>query len=181
MIKKAILGIVAFVVLIVVVFCIVVALQPSDFKITRSVTLNARAATVFEQVNDFHNWEAWSPWAKIDPAMKATYSGPPAGVGARYAWVGNDEVGEGNMTITQSHPNEHIAVDLEFIKPFAAKNITEFNFKPNGEKTDVIWTMAGKNNFLMKAVWMFMDMDKLVGGDFEKGLSQMKTVVEGKQ
>ena len=113
--------------------------------------------------------------------MKATYSGPPAGVGARYAWVGNDEVGEGNMTITQSHPNEHIAVDLEFIKPFAAKNITEFNFKPNGEKTDVIWTMAGKNNFLMKAVWMFMDMDKLVGGDFEKGLSQMKTVVEGKQ
>lgn len=181
MIKKAILGILALVVLVVVVFCIIVAVQPSDFKITRSATLNAPAATVFEQVNDFHKWEAWSPWAKIDPAMKVTYSGPPAGVGASYAWLGNDEVGEGKMTITQSHPNEHIAVDLEFIKPFATKNITEFTFKSNGDKTEVIWTMAGKNNFLMKAVSLFMNMDKLVGGDFEKGLSQMKPVVEGKQ
>ncbi|MEQ1606001.1 MAG: SRPBCC family protein [Pyrinomonadaceae bacterium] len=178
MIKKAILGVLALIVLVVGIFCVVVAMQPTDFKVTRSATLNAPAATVFEQVNDFHKWEAWSPWAKIDPKMKVTYSGPSAGVGASYAWVGNDEVGEGKMTITQSHPTEHIAIDLEFIKPFAAKNITEFNFKPNGDKTDVTWTMAAKNNFLMKAMCLVVDMDKMIGADFEKGLVQLKLVVE---
>ncbi|MFT3743345.1 MAG: SRPBCC family protein [Pyrinomonadaceae bacterium] len=180
MIKKAILGILALIVLVVVVFCVVVAMQPTDFKVTRSATFNAPAATVFEQVNDFHKWEAWSPWAKIDPAMKVTYSGPPSGVGCSYAWVGNSDVGEGKMAITQSHPSEHIAIDLEFIKPFPAKNITEFTFKPNGDKTDVTWNMAGKNNFLMKAMCLVVDMDKMIGADFEKGLAQMKPIVEAK-
>ena len=180
MIKKAILGILALIVLVVVVFCVVVAMQPSDFKVSRSFTFSAPAAVVFEQVNDFHKWDAWSPWAKIDPAMKVTYAGPPSGVGSSYAWVGNSDVGEGKMAITQSHPSEHIAIDLDFIKPFAAKNVTEFTFKPNGDKTDVTWTMTGKNNFLMKAMSLAMNMDKMIGADFEKGLAQMKPLVEGK-
>ena len=178
MIKKAILGILALIVVVVAIFCAVVAMQPEDFKITRTATINASSDKVFEQVNDFHKWEAWSPWAKIDPAMKTTYSGSATGVGSAYSWVGNNDVGEGKMAITASHPTEHIAIDLEFIKPFAANNKTEFMFKPEGDKTNVTWSMTGKNNFMMKGFGLLMNMDKLVGGDFEKGLAQMKTVVE---
>lgn len=178
MIKKIILGALAGIVLAIAAFCVVVALQPEDFKITRTATINAAPDRVFEQVNDFHKWEAWSPWAKIDPAMKTTYIGPASGVGSSYSWTGNDDVGEGKMTITQSHPNEHVAIDLEFIKPFAAKNLTEFTLKPEGSGTNVTWTMAGKNNFIMKAFSLVMNMDKLVGGDFEKGLAQLKSISE---
>ena len=178
MIKKVILGILALILVVVAVLGAVISMQSEDMKITRSATMNAIPAQVFEQVNDFHKWDAWSPWAKLDPAMKTTYSGAPSGVGSSYSWVGNDDVGEGKMTITASHPNDHIAIDLEFIKPFAAKNLTEFTFKPEGDKTNVTWTMAGKKNFVMKAFGLAMDMDKMVGADFEKGLAQMKTVTE---
>ena len=178
MIKKLILGILALAVIAVVGFCVVVAMQPADFKITRSATFSAPPEKVFEQVNDFHKWEAWSPWAKIDPNMKATYSGPATGTGAAYAWAGNDDVGEGKMTITESRPSDLVKIDLEFIRPFAAKNVTDFSIKANGGKSDVTWTMTGTNNFLMKAFGLIMNMDKLVGGDFEKGLAQMKPIVE---
>lgn len=176
--KKAILGILAILVLVVVGFCIVVAMQPADFKITRSATYTATPEAVFAQINDFHKWNAWSPWAKIDPAMRSTFNGPENGVGSSYYWIGNDEVGEGKMTITASHPSQHIAIDLDFIAPFAAKNVTEFVIKPTGDKTDVTWSMTGKRDFVMKAFCLFFDMDKLVGGDFEKGLVQLKPIVE---
>lgn len=178
MIKKAILGILSVIVLAVVVFAAVVSMQPADFKISRTATINAAPEKVFEQVNDFRKWEAWSPWAKIDLAMKTTYSGPATGIGSNYTWVGNDDVGEGKMTITASQPNEHISIDLEFVKPFAAKNVSEFILKPEGDKTVVTWSMSGKNNFAAKAFRLVVDMDKMVGGDFEKGLAQLKSVVE---
>lgn len=178
MIKKVILAIFIVLVLVVVVFCAVVAMQPEDFKITRSATVNAPPEKVFEQVNDFHKWDAWSPWAKLDPTMKTTYSGALSGTGAGYSWVGNDQVGEGKMTITDSHSSDIIKIDLEFIKPFAAKNVTDFSFKPDGDKTNVTWTMAGKNNFMAKGFNLVMNIDKMVGGDFEKGLAQLKTVSE---
>ncbi len=129
MIKKLILGVIALIVVVAAVLCVVVAMQPEDLKITRSATFNAQPDKVFEQINDFHKWEAWSPWAKMDPNMRTTYSGPASGVGASYAWVGNDEVGEGKMTIAESKPNETIKIDLEFIKPFASKNPTDFAIK----------------------------------------------------
>lgn len=178
MLKKAILAIVGIIVLVVVVFCVAAALQPADFRITRTAAINAPPEKVFEQVNDFHKWDAWSPWAKLDPAMKTMYGGAPAGVGSAYSWVGNDQVGEGTMAIAESHPYEHIKINLEFIKPFSAKNVTEFTFKPEGDKTNVTWTMSGTNNFVGKAFGMVMNMDKMVGGDFEKGLAQLKTVSE---
>ena len=178
MIKKLILGVLGLIVAVVVILCVVVVMQPEDLKITRAATFNASPSVVFEQVNDFHKWDAWSPWAKIDPTMKVTHSGAPAGSGAVYAWAGTGEAGEGKMTITQSHPTDHIAIDLEFIKPFAARNVTEFTFKPNGDKTDVTWTMTGKKNFITKAFCLVVDMDKMIGADFEKGLAQMKPVVE---
>ena len=163
---------------IVVVFLLVVAMQPDDFRIERSATMRAPAPAAFAQVNDFQNWRAWSPWEKVDPALKRTYEGPKAGTGAIYAWQGNKDIGEGRMTITDSRPGELVRIKLEFFKPFAAVNQADFTFKPSGENTTVTWTMTGQNNFLSKAICLFVSMDKMVGGMFEQGLTQMKTVVE---
>jgi hypothetical protein len=160
------------------VFEVVVALQPADFRIERSAMMRAPAQAPFMQVNDFQNWRAWSPWEKVDPALKRQYDGPRAGTGAVYAWQGNKDVGEGRMTITESRPGELVRIRLEFFQPFAATNTAEFRFKPSGDATAVTWTMSGQNNFLSKAICLFVDMDKMVGGMFEQGLTQMKTVVE---
>jgi hypothetical protein len=140
----------------------------------------APPAAPFEQVNDFHKWQAWSPWDKIDPAMKRTYEGPEAGKGAIYKWVGNSEVGEGSMTITESKPNDLIKIKLVFVKPMEGDSDTEFTFKPEGDDTLVTWTMAGKRDFLKKAFCLFMSMDKMIGEKFDEGLAEMKKVVEKK-
>jgi len=163
---------------IVVGLVIVVATRPSEFYVARSTTIAAPAPAVFAQVNDFHKWEAWNPWAKVDPAMKQTYEGAPVGIGAIYTWAGNREVGEGRMTVTESRPNELIRVRLEFRKPFKATNVAEFTFKPEGGQTAVTWSMTGRNNFVANAIHLVMNMDRMVGGQFEKGLGQMKAVVE---
>ena len=162
------------------VFAIVIALQPSDFRIERGATMRAPAAAAFAQVNDFHNWRAWSPWEKIDPALKRSYEGPQAGAGATYAWQGNKDVGEGRMTILESRPGELVRIKLEFFKPFAATNSAEFAFKEEGGRTAVTWTMRGRNNFVGKAMCLVFDMDKMVGGDFEKGLAGIRQIVETK-
>ncbi len=177
--KKILLGALVVIVLIVLIFCVVVAMQPATYHVERSATINAPASVVFEQVNDFHKWNAWSPWSKLDPAMKTSFEGAPAGTGAIYSWNGNDQVGEGRMTITESRPSEQIKIKLDFIKPFAATSATVFSFKPQGNQTAVTWTMDGNNNFVGKAASLFMNMDKMVGTDFEKGLAQMKTIAEG--
>lgn len=156
----------------------VVALQPPDFRIARTLRMASPPQAVFNEVNDLHRWEAWSPWAKLDPDMKQTYEGPPAGAGASSAWTGNKEVGEGRMTISESRSPEFIRVQLEFLKPFKAVNQAEFTFKPEGEQTVVSWSMTGQKNFMVKAVHLFMDMDKMIGGQFEQGLAQLKAVVE---
>jgi uncharacterized protein YndB with AHSA1/START domain len=174
MLKKILIGIAV----IVGAFVVIVALQPSDFRIVRSSTIAAPPATVFAQVNDFHKWEAWSPWARLDPAAKSSFDGPAAGNGATFRWAGNEEVGEGSMTITESRPSDLIRIKLEFLKPFAATNTAEFTFKPEGEQTVVTWSMFGTNNFIAKAFCLFINMDKMVGGQFEKGLASMKSVAE---
>lgn len=163
---------------IVAVLVAIVAVQPSEFRVARSVAISAPPSAVFAQVNDFHKWEAWSPWAKLDPAMKKAYEGAQFGTGAAYAWNGNHEVGEGRTTITESRPNELVRIKLEFVRPFAATNDVEFSFMPQGEQTVVTWSMNGRNNFVGKAVGLVMNMDKMVGGQFEQGLAQLKSVVE---
>ena len=174
MIKKILIGLAV----VLVVLVLIIALQPSHYRVERSATMNAPAGAVFAQVNDFHRWNAWSPWAKLDPSMKQTFEGAPAGTGAVYTWAGNKDVGEGRMTITETHPNDLIKIKLEFMKPFAATNATDFTFKPQGNQTTVTWTMSGDKNFVAKAFSIFMNMDKMVGGDFEKGLAQLKLIVE---
>jgi uncharacterized protein YndB with AHSA1/START domain len=157
---------------------VVVATRPTEFRVTRTARIAAPPAAVFAQVNDFRKWDAWNPWAKIDPAMKQSYEGSPAGVGAVYTWVGNAQVGEGRMTLTESRPNELIRIKMEFFKPFAATSSAEFTFKPEGDQTVVTWSMEGRNNFMAKAVHLVMNMDRMIGGQFEKGLTQMKAVAE---
>lgn len=174
MLKKILIAIV----LILVVFVIVVATRPADFRVTRSATVGAPPESVFAQVNELKKWEAWSPWAKLDPHAKNTYDGPAAGTGAGFAWAGNKEVGEGRMTITESRANELVRFRLDFVKPFASTCEAEFTFSPEGGQTRVRWTMSGKNNFIAKAVGLFMDCDKMVGGQFEQGLANLQSVVE---
>jgi hypothetical protein len=157
---------------------VVIALQPADFRVSRTATIAAPAPVVFAQVNDFHNWTAWSPWAKLDPAMKQTYEGAAAGPGAVYAWVGNREVGEGRMTIVESRPSDLIRVKLDFVKPFAGTSVAEFTFRPEGDRTAVTWTMTGEKNFVAKAIHLVMNMDRMIGDQFDKGLAAMKTVAE---
>ena len=162
---------------IVIGLVVVVALQPASFRVTRMATISASPAAVF--ANDFHNWVAWSPWEKLDPGMKRSYEGAPSGAGAMYAWSGNSQVGEGRMTMTESRSSDLIRIKLDFEKPFRASNIAEFTFEPRGEQTAVTWTMTGRKNFVAKAIHLVMSMDRMIGGAFEQGLSQMKAVVEG--
>jgi uncharacterized protein YndB with AHSA1/START domain len=165
--------------LIVVVVLVVVAWQPATFRIARSTTISAPPEHVFAQVNDLHNWEAWSPWLKADPAAKTEYEGAPAGTGAAFRWSGNKDVGEGRMTITESRPHDLVRLRLDFMRPFASTSVAEFTFVPAGNRTAVTWSMTGDKNFLAKAIHMVLDMDKMVGGKFDEGLAQMKAIAEG--
>jgi uncharacterized protein YndB with AHSA1/START domain len=172
--KKVLIGLAV----IVVAFLGLVAMQPPDFRIARTTTIDAPPSVVFAQVNDFHKWEAWNPWAKVDPAMKQAYAGAPVGAGAVYTWAGNSEVGEGRMTVVESRPNDLIRIDMEFLKPFASTSVAEFTFRPEGDRTAVTWSMSGKNGFVARALCVFMNMDRMIGGQFEKGLAQMKAASE---
>jgi uncharacterized protein YndB with AHSA1/START domain len=159
-------------------FVVIVAMQPSEFRVARTATVAAPVSAVFAEVNDFHKWRAWSPYDKLDPAMKRTYAGAPVGKGAVYSWVGNGQAGEGRATIVESRPNELVRIQLEFVKPFAATPVAEFAFRADGDRTTVEWSLAGTNNFVAKAVHLFMNMDRMVGGQFEEGLAQLRSVTE---
>lgn len=169
-------------IVIVGIFIGLVAVQPDDLKIERSITINAPPAKVFAHVNDFNKWKDWSPWEKLDPAMEKTIE-PPAGTGAgaSYKWSGNNEAGEGMMTIIESRASDKIKIKLDFIRPFEASYNADFAFKPQGKQTVVTWTMTGQNNYLSKGFGMFINMDKAIGKDFEKGLATMKELVEPKK
>ena len=165
----------AFIAILVI---IVIAGQPDEFKVTRFAKISAPPDKIFPHVNDLHKWEAWSPWAKLDPNAKNSFEGAASGAGAAMKWEGNRKVGEGRMSITESRANELVRVKLEFLKPFKATNTAEFAFQSEGGQTGVTWSMSGKNNFISKAFGLIMNCDKMVGGEFEKGLAAMKSVAE---
>ena len=166
---------------IAIIFVIIIAGRPDEFVVSRSAKISAPPEKIFPHANDLHKWEAWSPWAKMDPVCRNSYEGSPAGTGAILTWAGNKKVGEGRMTITESRPNDLIRIKLEFLKPFKATNMAEFTFKPEGGQTAVTWRMSGQNNFFFKAFGLFMNCDNMVGKDFEKGLAAMKSVTESAQ
>ena len=172
--KKALIGLL----IIIVALVVVISTRPSTFHVERSIEIGAPADIPYAMIADFHRWDGWSPWEKLDPNMKRTHEGPESGVGAKYHWVGNDDVGEGRMTITEAKPGESVGIDLEFIAPMESKNTTTFTFASAGDGTKVTWAMDGNNNFVGKAFGLFMDIDAMVGADFQRGLENLKSTSE---
>jgi hypothetical protein len=156
----------------------VVAGQSNEFAVSRQIKISAPAEQVFPHINELRKWEAWNPWGNLDPNCKMNYSGPPAGVGASYSWSGNNKIGAGRNTITASQPNEFVRFQLEFLKPMTATNAADFTFQPAGRDTIVTWTMSGKRSFPGKLFGLVLDCDKMCGCQFEKGLAQIKSLVE---
>ncbi|MDI3283918.1 SRPBCC family protein [Polyangium sp. 15x6] len=176
--KKVAIRVGAGLAVVIVVLLIVIAMQPSTYRVERHATIAAPLDLVFTKVKDFRTWDAWSPWSKLDPNMKTTFTGTQGEVGAGYEWVGNDEVGAGRMTITAIKPNERVDIKLEFLKPFESKADNGFSVEAAGNETKITWFMKGENDFMSKAFCLFMDMDAMIGKDFENGLGNFKKVAE---
>jgi len=174
MLKKTALAIVA----IIGAIMLYATTRPDTFRIERSATIQASPDKVFAILNDFQNWGSWSPWEKKDPAMKRTMSTSTSGKGAHYAWEGNKDVGQGSMTITESTPPSKLAIDLDFKIPFEAHNKVQFNLIKEGEGTRVVWSMNGPVPYISKVIHLFLNIDKMVGGDFEAGLANLKALAE---
>jgi len=174
MLKKVVIGLAV----VVAAFVAVVATRPGHSHIERSAVVNGTPAVAFARLNSMKNFPLWSPWEKFDPNMSKTFSGPDEGVGSSYYWSGNDDIGEGKMTITESRPGEGIVEDLEFIRPFASTSVVTMTIKPASDTTSTVtWAMDGENGFMQKAAGLFMDMDKMVGADFDTGLKNLDKLV----
>ena len=163
---------------IIVVFLIIVAMQPSSYRVTRSLAIAASPDALFPHMNDLKKWAAWKPYRKVDPTMKVTYGGPASGVGSTYSWAGNNKVGEGRVTITESRPSESVKHKMEFFKPMSVTSETEFALKPQSHQTEVTMTVTGERNFMVKAFCLCMSMDKMIGGELEKALVKLKGIAE---
>ncbi|MDP1639939.1 MAG: SRPBCC family protein [Hyphomicrobium sp.] len=174
MIKKILAGLVV----LIAAFAGYVALQPDELLIQRQATIAAPPAAVFEQVNDLKKWDAWSPWAKMDPNAKVGFEGPAAGKDATFTWSGNDKIGEGRMTIVDSRPTELVDIKVDFTKPFENSSSSKFEMKPEADRTLVTWSMGGRQNFIEKAMCIVFNGKKMIGDEMEKGLSNLKTVAE---
>jgi uncharacterized protein YndB with AHSA1/START domain len=174
MLKKISLGVVAILAIIVGL----AAMKPDSFSVKRVASIKAPPEKIAALITDFHQWSSWSPWENLDPNMKRTFSGAPNGKGAIYEWEGNKDVGKGRMEITEAATPVKTVIKLDFLQPFESHNITEFTLLPQGETTTVSWDMSGPTPFISKIMSVFMSMDAVIGKDFEKGLSNMKTAVE---
>ncbi|WP_394846115.1 SRPBCC family protein [Pendulispora brunnea] len=163
---------------VIVLFLIVVATRPSKFHVERSIDIAAPPQFAFDQVNDFHAWVDWSPYEKLDPKMQRTFEGPRAGTGAVYAWSSEAGAGAGRMTLQKSEKPSLITIELAFLKPMQATDVATFTFTPTATGTKATWALDGDMNFVSKAFGLFMDMDKMIGGDFERGLVSLKALSE---
>jgi uncharacterized protein YndB with AHSA1/START domain len=175
--KKILLGVLAVLVTAVAIVLGLATTKPDTFSVERQIVIAAPPAAIFANLDDFHRWGAWSPWEKMEPSVKKTFSGAPSGVGAGYAWEGK-ETGSGRMTITDSTPNQKLSIKLEFLKPFEATDVAAFDLTPTAAATRVRWSMSGPQNFMSKVMCVFMDMDKMIGKDFEAGLADLKRISE---
>jgi len=159
-------------------FFVYVGTRPDTFRVQRMTTIKAPPEKIFPHLNDFQRWPAWSPYEKKDPAMKRTLSGAPSGKGAVYEWEGNKEIGQGRMEIVATAPPSQLTLKLDFLKPFEAHNMVDFTLEPRGESTQVTWAIHGPSPFMAKVMGLVMDMDRMIGQDFEAGLASLKTVSE---
>lgn len=168
----------AIAILLLIAFVLFVAARPDNFRVERALTMRASPEQIFPLINDFHEWEAWSPWEKVDPAVQRTYSGAESGKGAVYAWKGNKQLGEGKMEILDTQPFNYLRLQINFYKPFAAQNTIEFRLEEKDGSTVVSHAMFGPSNFMSKLMSLFFSMDKMVGGKFDEGLLSIKNIVE---
>jgi hypothetical protein len=174
MIKKVGLIVLA----IIVLFLGYVAVQSPDYVISREIAINAPADKIFPYLNNSKLAESWGPWLEVDPESKMTYSGPDAGVGSRASWTGGKQLGTGSATIVESVPNERVGIKIEYTEPMQMTQDSLYLIKAEGNQSVVSWTVRGKNTFMGRLMCMFVNMDKMVGGMFEKGLSKLKSIVE---
>jgi Polyketide cyclase / dehydrase and lipid transport len=165
------------VVLAVVAILLIALSKPATYHVERSITITATPDKISPLIDNFHNWALWSPWQHLDPNMQTTYTGPDAGPGAVYEWVGNKKVGKGRMEVLSATPTE-TAIKLDFLSPFESHNTSNFTLQPQGSITRVTWSMDGPNTFMTKLMSVFTSMDKMIGGDFENGLNNLKTAAE---
>jgi uncharacterized protein YndB with AHSA1/START domain len=154
------------------------ATKPDTFRVERSATIKAPPERIFALINDLRGWNAWSPYEKKDPDMKRTFSGPASGPGAVYAWDGDKNVGQGRMEITEASTPSKIVIKLDFLRPFEAHNTAEFTMVPQADSTKLTWAMHGPNLFAGKVISTFINIDRMVGNDFEAGLANLKTIAE---
>lgn len=166
------------VLVLIAIVLILAAMRPDQFRIERSATIQAPAERIFPFIDDFHRWQAWSPYENKDPAMQRTFDGPSSGVGASYAWNGNKNIGSGRMEISQSTPSSRVFLTLEFFTPFKASNTAEFVLTPQGNATHVSWAMQGRSPFMSKLMGVVFNFDKMVGKDFEEGLANLRKLAE---
>ena len=153
--------------------------RPNTFRIERATVINAPPGKLFGLVDDLRAWASWSPFEKLDPAMKRIFSGAPSGVGAAYDWDGNRRAGQGRMEITESTPSSKVTIKLDFTRPFVSHNMTVFTIVPNGDTSLVTWSMEGPNSLMGKVMGIFVNMDAMLGKDFATGLANMKVLAEG--
>ncbi|AXI01878.1 SRPBCC family protein [Aquirhabdus parva] len=170
--------ILAIIIVIIAVVLLFAATKPDTFQLHRSIRISAPPERIFPLINDFHQWQSWSPWENIDPTMIRTFEGTPEGLGTIYSWAGQGKVGSGRMEITLSNPFDQIIIQLDFLKPFEAHNIAEFSIVNLGDSTEVTWEMRGPSPFIAKVMGLFFNMDRVVGKDFETGLANIKAIVE---
>jgi uncharacterized protein YndB with AHSA1/START domain len=175
---KATLIVVAILVLGVVGILAYAATRPDTFRVQRTATIKAPPDKIFPLINEFRNWSEWSPYEKKDPAMKRTMGATTSGKGATYAWDGDKNVGEGHMEIVEVAPPSKLVIKLDFLRPFEAHNTAEFTLAPKGETTDVTWAIHGPNLFVGKVMGLFINMDRMIGRDFETGLANLKSIAE---
>jgi uncharacterized protein YndB with AHSA1/START domain len=175
-----VIAIIAVVIALAIAVVLILAMtKPDTFRVQRVATIKAPAESIFSQINDFHRWGGWSPWENRDPAMKRTFSGAESGKGAVYAWDGNKNVGSGRMEILDTSSPSKIVIKLDFLKPFEAHNTAEFTMLPQGDgATNISWVMHGPAPFMSKMMQVFMNIDNMVGKDFEIGLSNLKKLTE---
>ena len=154
--------------------------QPDAFAIERAVVIAAPAEVIFPKIADLHQWSAWSPYDKLDPRMKKVFNGTPGAAGASMYWSGNAKAGEGTMTMRELMPPSKLTMQLDMLKPFEGHNVVEFNLEPAEGGTRVTWAMRGPNSLFSKIAGVFMNMDTMIGKDFEDGLAALKAQVEAK-
>jgi uncharacterized protein YndB with AHSA1/START domain len=157
----------------------IVTVNKNEYEVVRRATVEATPQVVFDLIVDFHRWSVWSPWEDIDPDLERTFSGPASGVGAVYEWSGNRKAGKGRMEITEADAPSRVVVALQFLKPFKSSNVTTFELAANGAGTDVTWRMVGPKTFMTKVMGIFTSMDKMIGPDFEKGLTRLAAAARG--